>query len=650
MADDDPKSRVDPIAPSGKDGRHPQSGMDMTRRRFAAWFEADPRALGLFRIFFGLLCLWDVARRVPYITLFYSNKGVLTNHYGLFRQPSEYVFSLMYNLSRPNEVAIFFGFTAICLIFYTLGLYTRVFQFLVAICMWSIHGRNTIIENGGDVVLNIWLLWTLFLPLGRRFSLDALRLGLRNESEPDAAALNARERDTRPVWSLAMFAVLCQLSVIYFFNTVHKGGRTWQDGTALAWVLEQDRIATPFGQWVQDALPMAFTQALSWGTLVIEGIAPLLLLTPFAVVWSRRAAILLLSGLHLGIFLMTDVGLFSPTMMVSYLLLLTPRDFDALSRGLRRLAGPPLEATYDGGVALLHRFARLGARLDALGMVRWTQAQADGPQPGAGAAFVLTEPSTGRAFTGADAVARFAAALPLGRTWAWALAIPGPKHAVGAVLRRLTRDRAALEVEYDLPARDALPPAPPPTPAALRRRRLGFLAAQAIAATFMVALTSQVLIENRFVRSRIAVPQPQWCKALVQYGRFFQGWGMFAPNAPMSDGWIVIDAELADGRHVDPQTGREPVFGPATYGQMDWDQFWGSYSMRIASGGSAHHRQALIDWLRAPVRHLKLPASEKIVAFKVEWIGDRIEDIRGDRTPKVFERYTVVEWPSRRGR
>jgi hypothetical protein len=230
------------------------------------------------------------------------------------------------------------------------------------------------------------------------------------------------------------------------------------------------------------------------------------------------------------------------------------------------------------------------------------------------------------------------------------LGIPGPRHLVEATLRSVTRRRGELEAEYDLPARDALPPAPPPTAAALRRRRVGFFAVQGVAVTFMVALTSQALVENKFVRSRIEVKQPQWCKALVQYGRFFQGWGMFAPNAPLTDGWLVIDAELADGRHVDPQTGRAPVYGPATFGEMDWDQFWGSYSMRIASGGGTAHRQGLIDWLKAPVRHLKLPASDKIVAFKVEWLGDRIADIRGDRTPKVFERYTVAEWSSRRAR
>ena len=44
---------------------------------WSAWFRADPRALGLFRIAFGILALADLALRVPYLTVFYSDIGVL---------------------------------------------------------------------------------------------------------------------------------------------------------------------------------------------------------------------------------------------------------------------------------------------------------------------------------------------------------------------------------------------------------------------------------------------------------------------------------------------------------------------------------------------------------------------------------------------
>jgi hypothetical protein len=242
-------------------------------------------------------------------------------------------------------------------------------------------------------------------------------------------------------------------------------------------------------------------------------------------------------------------------------------------------------------------------------------------------------------------VARFAAALPLGRLWAWILRVPGPRHLVERALAAIAARREPLG---EWLAVGAAPPLPAPSPASRSLRRAGFWAAQAVIVLFMAALGTQVLVENAFARHFVKLEQPEWAKPLVQYGRFFQGWSMFAPEAPLTDGWIVIDAELEDGRHVDPQTGEPPVFEPADAHRSTWGQFWGSYSLRIASGRQNEHRPQLINWLRAPVRHLKLPASDRIVRFKVEWIGDRISDIHGDRKPEIFERYTVVEWPAPR--
>ena len=98
--------------------------------------------------------------------------------------------------------------------------------------------------------MNIWWLWTLWLPLGVRFSVDSLRKGLTRGGDYRPSLLSgATPGDATPIRSLAVFMVLWQLSVIYFFNTVHKGGETWVDGTAIAYCFEQDRIVTSIGLW-----------------------------------------------------------------------------------------------------------------------------------------------------------------------------------------------------------------------------------------------------------------------------------------------------------------------------------------------------------------------------------------------------------------
>ena len=39
-----------------------------------------------------------------------------------------------------------------------------------------------------------------------------------------------------------------QFAIIYFYNTVHKDTPPWDDGSALGWVLHQDRILKPFAR------------------------------------------------------------------------------------------------------------------------------------------------------------------------------------------------------------------------------------------------------------------------------------------------------------------------------------------------------------------------------------------------------------------
>jgi len=44
------------------------------------WFKVDSRALGIYRILLGWLCLWDIARRWNYIDVFYSDLGIKSQY------------------------------------------------------------------------------------------------------------------------------------------------------------------------------------------------------------------------------------------------------------------------------------------------------------------------------------------------------------------------------------------------------------------------------------------------------------------------------------------------------------------------------------------------------------------------------------------
>ena len=121
----------------------------------------------------------DLLRRVPLIRDFYSNLGLLPNHTVLWRPVAPRMFSFLFMASLPEESALWFVIAFVCFLCFTVGYRTRLFQVLSFALTTSLHERIIYAENWGTVVLAELLVWTLFLPLGRRFSVDALRASLR---------------------------------------------------------------------------------------------------------------------------------------------------------------------------------------------------------------------------------------------------------------------------------------------------------------------------------------------------------------------------------------------------------------------------------------------------------------------------------------
>ncbi|MCB9545483.1 MAG: DUF393 domain-containing protein [Myxococcales bacterium] len=627
---------------------------------FAWLVSADPRAVALFRIAFGIMCIWDVLRRIPWIELFFTNNGVIPNHFSLFRPHATYTMSLLQAFKTPGEVGVFFALTVLFLVCFTIGYRTRLFHVLSAVAMLSIHNRTIVTENGGDVVANLWWLWTFFLPMGARYSVDALRASLRGEVEKSSAALNAPvARTTTPIWHLGVLAVVLQLAVIYFFNTIHKSGAAWRDGTALAWVLDQDRVIRDTALWLREVAPLWVFKALAWGTLVVEGGGTLLLLSPVFTTWCRRIAIVGLVGLHFGIFALMDLGLFSQTMMVSYLLLLTPPDFALGARLLRRLAGPPVRVFYDSDCGICHLTARVLRRLDVLGLITWVGRE-EAVEPPAGWSAddlaarredTLIATDGQRTWTESGAVWRTLRALPLLRPVVWPMRLPGVRHALDAAYRAFAGRRHRVSAwiglgECGLGLEHAVAIAPP-APSSARRltRRIGFVASNAVIVFGLAATGSQALIENQFLSRRIKHHQPKWAQQFIQYGRFFQGWSMFAPDVPKTDGHIVMDVELTDGRRLDPQTGVAPLLAAADARRFQPGFFWGVFSSRLPSGRNAQYRTFFSEWLRRPTQRLTLTPKDRIKRFKIWWVADATADPTKGGEPKIIEKTLVMQWP-----
>lgn len=293
------------------------------------YLSIDRRVLGAFRIAYGLVLLYDLARRAAVLELMYSNDGVLSNHYVMFRPQADYQLSLLDNFSTPNEVRLAFALVALVYALYTLGLFTRVTKLLALVCLTSLDARNLFVEDGGVSTLIVLGVWTLFLPVGEYLSLDALRVeaGLSRLRE----RLGWRRAASTPAVSFAVLALTLQLCAIYWLNAAHKTGATWQHGEAVHYVLWQRRVVTELGYWLAWHEPSWLSPLATYGTLAIEWLLPLLALYPHGV-WPRVAAFAAALALHGGIALVLTLGPFSYAMLVLVMLRLPWPAFQALGR------------------------------------------------------------------------------------------------------------------------------------------------------------------------------------------------------------------------------------------------------------------------------------------------------------------------------
>ncbi len=181
------------------------------------YFTIDRRLLGIFRIYFGFLLFMDVVRRLPNVVFFFSNDGSLSNHFALFAPLVRPNFSIFYAFSTPNEVRVAFLLSALVYFFYMIGFKTRWMQILAIVIQPSLNIRNIFVENGGDIMMAILAVWAAFLPLGDRFSVDAVLQSLRRRDERKASALNDREGIRPPpsrYTSIVVLTLALQIAVV----------------------------------------------------------------------------------------------------------------------------------------------------------------------------------------------------------------------------------------------------------------------------------------------------------------------------------------------------------------------------------------------------------------------------------------------------
>ncbi len=473
-------------------------------------FGADLRSLATLRIVLALLVLSDLTNRATDLSAHYTDAGITPRTVLVEQVLSPWAFSLALMNGGAMFQALLFAVAALAAFGMLVGYRTRLMTFIVWVLLLSIQLRNPLVNGSEGPMLRMLLFWGMLLPLGAYWSVD------RTQS--------ALARPSPRFLSLATFGLLMQIAFVYWFTAALKSGPEWRtDYTALYYALSLDQLATPIGHLLLD-FP-SLLQVLTFGTFLLEVLGPLLLFCPFFTGPVRTGAALAFMGLHFGIWLTMDIGIF-PWISAFCMVCFFPTWFWDKSSMLHSLLLRRFE---------LARRLQLAAAWFGNAIVAFSKA-------------VLSFLINARQLLFADP------ALP---------GAPLADHTAGAV------PSLAAGAQHD----EA--PSEVPEPAELRSS----LATNLLAFFFIC----YILCWNLTAVTSFTLPE-----RTVPLGPFLgldQYWGMFAPSPSKEDGWYVIPGELRDSRKVDLMPVTRDDYGmhrisfekpqdiPATYKNEHWRKY-----------------------------------------------------------------------------
>lgn len=598
----------------------------------------DRRTLGLTRILLGWFLICDLFRRAAAWPDMLSDVGVLPN-WVILEKPQSNNFSLLHGFTTAPELWVLWGVILATYVALLVGYKTKLAQILSLMFITSLNGRVLLIENGGYVVQSLVLLWTCFMPLGDRFSVDAMLASMRRRRERSAGELNDRREvieDFRlhPFISIVGIAVCLQIAAVYYFNVVHKFGPGWKrDFNATHYVMYVDRMITPIVAHIRDHIPFRVHQVMTAAVIASEASIAFCMLLPQLVVfdfdvklWLRRFAIVLINALHIGFGSTFVLGPFAWSLCVFSTVLFSYEDWETTIRAMRR-THRARRVVFDASSGATLWLCRVLARMDRFGLLEFVEAETREERE---RRLSVLRPGSSLPVEGHAAIADVVAALPVGPAFAWLLRIPPLSSIVDAALRgakgRVTRLFGLATVEPER-SDDGRP----------RRwlRGSGRLLSELLAALMLVACLNQALVELWSTQRRYKEwiselnakhgwklePQGDTMRTLTHKARFLQGWFMFSPNPVTVDGTIVVDAVTVDGRHINPLHYGPPDFDLLHAKSYGYNQIWSDYFNRIQGDGARAYQKPLVDYMRRLPERTGNP-NDALVSGEVYWVTD----------------------------
>ena len=291
------------------------------RARLRDNLSLDLRALALMRVAFASLVIADIIGRSADYIAHYSDLGWLPRE----AAGNPPVLRAYFLSGEPNFVIALMVLTCVVAVSLMVGFRAR----LCAIACWflvgSLHQRCWPVNQGGDDLMRNMLFFMAFTPLGARWSIDAW---LKKEPILPKRAIGAT--------TIILYG---QLFLVYMVTGTMKASHAhWLSGEAVYHALSADHFVTEIGTWLYPHWNVL--RGLTWLTLIVEIIGPLLLVLGPARAWFRGGLALVFVGFHIGIAATLHVGIFSAISASCWLFTLPTAWLDAVEGRLRKLAHP----------------------------------------------------------------------------------------------------------------------------------------------------------------------------------------------------------------------------------------------------------------------------------------------------------------------
>ena len=226
---------------------------------------------------------------------------------GLFQQVSGPAFDLAY------LATIVFG------ILLMIGFYTRASTFMTLFLWMSLYVANPFVGSGGDAVLRMVMLYMCFVDAGQHWSVDARLRGRRGEVKP-----------LMPVWftatlhNLATILIIHQVVMVYVASAFWKvQSEVWKGGTAVYYPL-QTLAYSPWHDWLHPIYANGpIIAGATYTAIVVQLFFPVLLIyRP-----TRILALIMITGMHLGIGIFMGILYFSLVMIAVDMILVSDKSW-----------------------------------------------------------------------------------------------------------------------------------------------------------------------------------------------------------------------------------------------------------------------------------------------------------------------------------